>query len=225
MKFLIQTYNGKVEHDFSFSLIESIKYNNWLRQSDEITYVLSDTIGDFEGYIPSGSVEFVENYIKKWFKKDIKPINIPLELIDREFTGRKVYNGSEKDILKRSFVKSMDKIKHFTEITETAPIGNYQISEIINIISEYRCFVYKNELVGIQNYSGDFKQCPDFKKIDNMIKTYKSSPKAYTLDIAILEDGNNVVIEVHDFFSVGLYGFNDLKKLVHMFSSCFYEII
>ena len=47
------------------------------------------------------------------------------------------------------------------------------------------------------------------------------APVAYTLDIGVKwkEGGNETfVIECHDFYSCGLYGFSDLNKLPFMFN-------
>ena len=218
MHFLIQTYNDRVEHDFSLELIESIKYLNWYHNNKDLKYVLSDYITG-PGYIPIGSVEFVSEYLKEYHNIVVRPINIPEELFS--FCERTIINGSEKDIIGEKFVKSNDKIKSFTEITVNAPPGNYQISDLIDIESEWRSFVYKNELVGIQNYSGDFKIFPDVEKIETIIKNYKNAPIAYTLDVAILENGKTDIVEIHDFFSCGLYGFSDRKILPYMFSRWF----
>ncbi len=79
------------------------------------------------------------------------------------------------------------------------------------------------ELVGLQNYSGDFVNFPDVKKINKMISVY-AGPVAYTLDVGINSRGT-FVVEVHDFFSCGLYGFSDRKILPFMFSKLFHEII
>jgi len=224
MTFLIQTYNGIVEHDFSLELIESIKYLKWLDSTNDMNYVLSDDINGYEiGYIPIGSVEFVQQYLEIFHNINIKPINIPEELFS--FCERKVINGTEKDIIGSKFVKSNDKIKSYTEITKKAPPGNYQISEIIEIESEWRSFVYKNKLVGLQNYSGDFKIFPDVEKIETIINNYKSAPIAYTLDVAILTNNKTDIIEIHDFFSCGLYGFSDRKILPYMFIRWFYDKI
>ena len=225
MKFLIQTYNGLVEHDFSHALIESCKFNNWLNNNDDYSYILSDNIVDDDKFIPIGSVEFVESYVKKFFNIDIKPINIPDELISFEYSGRKIINGTEKDIKGKCFIKSNDKIKSFTEITDNAPQGNYQISELVNFESEWRCFVYKNKLVGLQNYSGDFTLFPNVEIINSMINKYKKHPIAYTLDVGILDNKKTVVVEVHDFFSCGFYGFSDYKIIPQMFINWFREKI
>jgi len=224
MKFLIQTFDGEVEHDFSLALIESIKYLNWIYETNDFEYVLSDNIDGYIGCTPVGSVDFVSEYLKHYFNIDIEPINIPDILLDRKYSGRNVFNGTEKDIVEKSFVKSMDKIKSFTEITDKAPAGNYQISEIIEIESEYRCFVYKNKLVGIQNYLGDFKIFPDIEKIEKMISVY-GGPVAYTLDVAITDKNETVIIEVHDFFSIGFYGFSDYRIIALMFNNWYQERI
>ena len=42
MKFLIQTINGKIKHDFSFTLLESIEYQNWLRNNNSFQVYFTD---------------------------------------------------------------------------------------------------------------------------------------------------------------------------------------
>ena len=213
MKFLIQTIDNKVKHDFSFALIEACEYQNWYTKSNDYKCFYTD-IEDLEyipNFIPIGSVEFVSKYLK-FFDKIPKPINIPNELLFVYYLGREIKFGNKKDINKfPCFVKSDTKIKKFTEIINNLEIvpeeDKYLISDILNIDSEWRCFIYENKLVGLQNYSGDFTLFPNIEKIKEMIIEYKSSPIAYTLDIAINESGT-FLIEVHDFFSCGLYGFN-----------------
>lgn len=223
MKFLIQTINGKVKHDFSFTLLESIEFQNWLRNDRSFEVCFTDEL-TMPNYIPIGSVEFVSKYINDYYGITPKPKNIPLELIGKNWTGRTVINGTEKDIIGEKFVKSNDRIKSFTEICKTAPEGNYQISDLINIESEWRAFVYEGKLVGLQNYSGEFCIFPNVDKIKAMINAYKTQPIAYTLDVAI-SNNDTVIIEVHDFFSCGLYGFAEHKILPFMFSKWFYSFV
>jgi hypothetical protein len=224
MQFLIQTINGKVKHDFSFTLLESIEFQNWLRDDKSFEVYFTDE-PTMPNYIPIGSVEFVSKYIYDYYNLRIKPVNVPLELIDERYTGRKVINGTERDIIGEKFVKSNDKIKSFTKICKTAPEGNYQISDLIDIKSEWRAFVYEGKLVGLQNYSGEFDVFPNVKKIKSMINAYKTQPIAFTLDVAISNNDTTVVIEVHDFFSCGLYGFSDHKILPFMFSKWFNSFV
>lgn len=236
MKFLIQTIDGQVKHDFAFTLIESCNYHNWLNSDNTSQYILCDTIPtdtnacipidvNMNACVPIGSVEFVTDYLQKHYNYTPMPINIPNELLSHRFTKRTVVNGTEKDIIGNKFVKSNDKIKSFTEECSTAPPGNYQISDIIDIDSEWRCFVYKNKLVGLQNYSGDFCRFPSVSLINSMIEEYKSAPIAYTLDVGIGGIKGTFIIEVHDFFSCGLYGFSDHKILPFMFRDWFRQAV
>lgn len=223
MEFIIQLIDGKVQHDFSLELMESIKYNKWL-DGKKIQHIFTEDEYVPE-YCPVGSVEFVLNYLKVNFDLEPKPKNVPDELLSYHFTGRDIFNGTEKDIKGKMFVKSNDQIKGFTAICNEAPIGNYQISSIIDdITSEWRAFVYNGKLVGLKNYTGRFDVFPDVDMINDMIKTYKSGPIAYTLDVGVVHE-DTFVIEVHDFFSCGLYGFNDHRILPHMFYRWFIKYL
>jgi len=80
------------------------------------------------------------------------------------------------------------------------------ISEVINIVSEYRCFVHEGKLTGIQYYLGDFRVYPSIKMIEDMIKDYKSANCAYTLDVGVGKHGTTALIEVNDMWAIGSYG-------------------
>jgi hypothetical protein len=100
-------------------------------------------------------------------------------------------------------------------------------SEPIDIISEYRCFVHKNKLVGIKHYDGDFTKFPDVFTIESMMqKYYDESPVSYTLDVGLVRDGNDfktILVEINDFWAIGGYGL-DGKTYVRMLIDRFQEI-
>jgi hypothetical protein len=243
IKYLIQKIEGKVVHDFSFTLLESINYVNWCNNGIKTRYKYFNTKlkqTDFEfkpihnKYVPVGSVEFVTAFLKQMYDLTPKPKNVPESLFP--FAGRAIFNGTEKDLVDSKFVKSNDRIKARNENDEsitgvyngnhqTLPKGNYQISDVIRIDVEYRCFVYKNSLRGIQYYSGDFALFPNVKTIMEVIRSYMTtSPIAYTLDVGVNEYGT-FVVEVHDFFSCGLYGFADHTTYSQMLYAWFYEYV
>jgi len=229
MKFLIQTVNDEIVHDFSFQLKEAVRYRNWYYNYniDIIEYTDSTTPEYKEGYCPVRPVEFVTYYLNKYFNKTPKPVNVPEELY--KYANRRIVVGNEDSYIgdESVFAKSHDKIKRFADTTDhntTLPVGLYQFSDIIDMESEWRCFVYNKELVGLQNYSGEFTLFPDVCTITEMINNYNNQPIAYTLDVGVT-GSTTFVVEVHDFFSCGLYGFRDNRILPLMFYRWFYNFI
>jgi hypothetical protein len=252
MKFLIQKINHEIRHDFAFTLIESARFYNWLNHDTRVGIKYLNTIDivepsdiyppfDFKNYhyrqqyVPIGSVDFVVEYLQRMYGLNPKPINVPEELF--HYAGREIFNGNHmslKNLGGEYFVKTNDYIKGFAEIINCKTVGNnfpsipegsYQISQKINIDSEWRAFVYDGKLVGLQNYSGEFTKWPDVWIIKAMIERYKSAPIAYTLDVGINEDSGTFVIECHLLMSTGLYGFSDHKVLPYMFYKCFHEFV
>ena len=245
MRFLIQKIDKEIRHDFSFTLLESIRYQRWLQQNDaniSIKYInckANDGIWFFnayhEHYVPVGSVEFVLSWMKRFGVPTPKPMNVPKELLIPSCAKRPIVNGNHMDfehvIGGKYFVKSNTEIKGYREVIELdapaplpVPAGEYQVSEYIPILSEWRVFVYQGKMVGLQNYSGDFTVFPTVSEIQYMISKFKSAPVAYTLDV-----GKNAydtfVIECHDFFSCGLYGFADHNIYPYMLYRWFHEYL
>jgi len=241
MKFLIQKIDREIRHDFSFTLMESIRYLNWSSGHDDVKVKYINYI-DFDkenwnwyfkpfhqDYVPVGSVEFVLSWMKRFDVPTPKPLNVPEELF--KFTNRTIWNADENGFHKeygKLFIKSNDKIKSTCGVINegelSLPKGNYQFSEEIEIDSEWRAFVYNGKLVGLQNYSGDFTMFPSVVEIENMIDSHKTAPVAYTLDVGIFDE-QTFVIEVHPMVSVGLYGFSDHRILPFMFARCHYEYL
>jgi len=195
-----------------------------------------------EKYVPVGSVEFVTDFIHHFYGLNVKPINVPEELYSPwNYAGRDIWNGNHlllENTAGKFFVKSADKIKGFSEVVECRdtgnfgttysieiPIGKYQYSNYVNgINSEWRAFVYDGKLVGLRNYCGEFTVFPNVKRIKEMIKAYKSAPVAYTLDVGVT-DYDTIVIECHDFFSCGLYGFAEHPIYPNMLHKWFWQYI
>jgi len=244
MKFLIQKVDGEVRHDFSLTLLESIRFQTWLTQTQDIKVKYLDyfeiTDPDMiypiqwkpmhHDYVPVGSVEFVSEFLGHFHNHTPKPINVPVELFD--YCERSIWNGDKNGFFKgygKLFVKSNDVIKGIVGILNedefhNLPSGNYQFSEPIDIESEWRAFVYQGKLVGLQNYSGEFTMFPSVVEIENMIDAYKSAPIAYTLDVGVFDE-KTFVIEAHDLFSCGLYGFSDYRVYPHMLYRWYHEYL
>lgn len=222
--FLIQTINSQVKYDFSFNLVEAVRYAEWWSGEDCQHAIIFNAEPVMPGCIPVGSVEFVLEYMKNFENVNpntIKPTNVPKELFISKYLKRACwYSKKEKlKIEKPIFVKSADKYKLFADIVSSideVPNGNLFCSQKVKIDSEWRAFIYNKRLVGLNNYGGDFATFPDILLIKEMINAYEKCPNAYTLDVGINETGT-FIIEVHPFVSCGLYGFAELKILPAMF--------
>lgn len=256
MKFLIQKINNQIRHDFSFTLLESARFWNWLSTDRRIAirYMNTETdendvVQSFEfkkyhhSYIPIGSVEFVTQFLEHFHDLHPKPINVPRCLFN--YAGREIYNGTNMTLdgfEGRWVIKDNERIKGIMkevtnpDILSVPPNHNYQISKYVSIESEWRVFVYKGKMVGLQHYVGEFTLFPDVKEIISMINRFedsKEAPIAYTLDVGIKPTlevdatwyNQTIVIEVHDFFSCGLYGFAAHNILPAMFGRWFTQYV
>lgn len=108
-----------------------------------------------------------------------------------------------------------------------------QVSTMLpEILSEWRVFVHGGGIVGCENYIGDPVAFPSgvvLKAMADRLDEHRSSlvpdafPATYSFDVAVTPEGT-FVIEMHDFFSVGLYGFESVKY-PYMLSHAWYSIL
>lgn len=247
MKFLVQKINNKLTLDFCHEIMMSQIYADWRGDKFIIKYAEKEIPKDFkhpENYIPIGTVEFVRDYINKYFPNNTKgliPINVPECLIT--YAGRYIWNiYSKEDIpdeiknYNELFRKSLYTIKDenngfidydFLDPEDNNKLIGYQVSTKINDIrSEWRVFVHHNEVKQVCYYDGDPLVFPDRHRIEGMVERYArfDAPIAYTLDVCVT-DYSTYVMEVHRFFSCGLYGFADYRVLPYMFSQAWHEMM
>ena len=237
--FIIQTFKNEIVYDFTLEIKEAIKYHNWFYNCNDFEYKLIDNINEIyidknrlDDYIPVGSIDFVLDFYKQFYNIEIKPINIPKELLVPKFLQRNVVVNDEISTLNLNdndevFIKPKNKFKDITDIVRIKDVpkdNELIISELIDIESEWRCFVFRNKVVGVKNYQGECLAIPDIEVINDMINTYNKPYKAYTIDVGVVQ-GKTILIEVHDFFSCGLYGFNDYRYLLNMTITTHREIL
>jgi hypothetical protein len=229
------------EHDFIYALKRAVEYHVWLGGSDYCIHqsVFDPVLEEDDVVIPVGTVQFVIKYMRDHNIPVPKPINVPEELIKPDpniysstyFTGRTIINMPEGTSYDgpEAFVKSNDVIKSpingFYKSFYNEHAHSIQISDKVEILSEWRCFVWRGKLLDGKHYSGDFRIFPDYKKVEEMISVYTEAPCAYTLDVFIDHNLQTYCLEVHDFFSCGLYGFEDNSHLPLMFSGWWKEYI
>lgn len=98
------------------------------------------------------------------------------------------------------------------------------VSNVIEIISEYRCYVIKGILKAIKHYQGDIRIFPNIKIIDEAISMYDAAPCSYVMDFGINSAGETILIECNDAWSVGNYGLEN-RDYIYMLMSRWIEIV
>lgn len=220
VNFLIQTVKGKVVHDFALALTQAHEFAKWKDSSaGVVTYGGFQRLQDDDALahcIPVGGVSFVQEFLNKHHNGlQMKPIYIPDSLKDLKYLKRLFKEGTKDTVAKNDspvFVKQIDRVKGFAEVISSdtdLPDGQLFITEALDVVSEWRIFVYEGEVIGAKNYAGDFFRLPDTDFIYDVVKQYQEAPPVYTLDVMVDTRGETSVIEVHDFVSCGLYGFTD----------------
>lgn len=201
-----------------------------------------------ENDIVIGSVEATDFFFKK-LGKEVKYLGYPKTL--EPFLGRKIHLTTMGEVETTPFpffLKPAIDVKLFTGsvceskkqldlvyfdkgVTKETPI---YVSEPLNFVTEYRCFVHKGKLVGMKHYKGDFVIFPRIELVYEMIEAYTDAPISYTLDVGLIRDEEFqkrfgpyslklVVVEVNDFWAIGGYGL-DGKTYVRMLIDRFQEI-
>lgn len=256
LKFLVEKIAGNLLFDFERELVNSKEFATWRNQNFLIKYTNENgeipNLKHPESFVPVGSIEFVQEYNKRYFPnhtEGLKPLNVPEELM--KFSGRNIVNiplvgltDTEIHKMLKTFTSQLYVKSNFNIKDENngilynllgVPVYGCQVSSYIdNILSEWRVFVFKDQVQQVCFYNGDPLIFPNSGRIIQMIDTYKDkSPVAYTLDVFTstakthngIEYTETYVMECHRFFSCGLYGFADYSKLPYMFSQTWYEMI
>lgn len=177
--------------------------------------------------IPVGGIEFVRERLRRAGAKDAEmtPLEIPEPL--RGMAGREYFvakgseiAGTEYTDADRYFVKDASRLKSWTSLPHDGDVSRmidpgraYVVSEKIDLLSEYRCFVHMDEVKAVQRYAGHPLVFPDPATISEMVARMAASerPDAYVLDVAVKRAADattsTVPIEAHPFVSCGLYGY------------------
>lgn len=146
-----------------------------------------------------GDVKRLASSGEKWF---IKPIQIKL------FTGF---------VIDESVYSSIANIDDDVEVMVYPPFES-------PIESEWRCYIGRGRIMDSRNYSGDPFVCPDPEYVESVLKSNPEFPCAYTIDVGVLENGENVVIEFNDMWAIGNYGM-DNGDYLSLLRQRYFEII
>lgn len=235
---ILTIYDNIQFHNWFYG--ENIKgYFSDVANTDRVSDTLQDyymgnnRVVESTNIIPVGGLNFVSAYLGK----HIKPIDI--SRVDRKFTGREIQILSYDEMiayLDRNgprFIKSATKCKEFQagkydkksiEIIEKSisylhKSHKFMVSELINLLAEWRLFIHKGKILDCKQYMGSWESRFDGAFVKEMVASIPKSIipyTSYTLDIGLTDANSIVLIEAHNFISCGLYGFEhpNLYKMV-----------
>lgn len=183
-----------------------------------------------EDHIFLGSINFIHKALRLLNIKVPEPNDYPSSL--QKFFGRNIYSSTISHVSNNPdswnvFIKPKGQLKKFTgrlvkstadlvgtsDTEEDTPIW---ISEPIKFIAEWRVFVRYGEVLGVRQYKGDWKCNYDYKIIEAAVAAYSDCPSAYALDFGLTMDGQILVVEANEGYSIGSYGlfYVDYAKLI-----------
>ncbi|HLP22144.1 MAG TPA: ATP-grasp domain-containing protein [Chitinophagales bacterium] len=225
MIILIETDLGKITLDVSFAAYLGAGQQN----SGQNTFIVKEVskaglfvaLSNIDGkpVIPFGSVDFVKRIAELLNIQLPTPLNIPEVL--KPIIGRRIWITKKSELnIFPCFIKPLDDVKLFTgfvvkskEDLQFIPElkewdGMLWCSELISeIISEWRCYVHKGEVVNCSCYAGDALAFPDVEVIKSLISAYTDAPAGYALDVGVTGKTTQL-IECNDAWGLGYYGGN-----------------
>lgn len=111
----------------------------------------------------------------------------------KAFTGFVMMSGKLKDLEKNTYGYK----------------GLYQVHDVINFVSEYRMYIHKGKILGLCRDYGDFLTFPDKNRILEILEASPIEVSSYTIDVGVTDEGETLVIEFNDGWSLGNYGLDE----------------
>lgn len=88
----------------------------------------------------------------------------------------------------------------FPPITGDLPV---LVQSPIHFMSEWRTFVIQTKVIGASFYKGDPLVFPNGKFIHDTVAAFENAPAGYSADFGVTDEGQTVLIEINDGYSLG----------------------
>ena len=149
-------------------------------------------------------------------------LSYPSELI--EYYGRSIRKKKLCDLERESFPLFIKPLKDKsapgiivnafpdvfkTEYSHLPADSEIWCSEVVDFISEWRCFVRYGKILDIRLYHGNRDARCDDSIILDAVSLYRNSPASYALDFGVTSDGRTIIVEMNDAIALGSYGLQD----------------
>jgi len=197
----------------SYEDVVSGKYDLLIRNhlfvgSVEFMTAVFERVGCFPEKLPNNDREVfstlgeVRERISNGEKLFVKPRKIKL------FTGT-VYD--------KYFISSLDEYPDDLGVIVDEPFKS-------PILAEWRVYVRDGVMEDSRSYLGEHTQHFNIDYVQSVVAKFKDIARCFTCDIAILEDGTNICVELNDMWAIGNYGM-DNELYVKMLKARYFEIV
>ena len=221
MTFLLQTNNPTMKLEL-FLWRDLLEEHTCPHTIDECSYLeLPEYIEthDIKQVVPMGSIAFTNLFFKLAYNiEKMNPVEIPPCLRDTKFLGRQYSIVDAKDVPEQGYYfvkdassfKAMSYMGHLQNFNreELVDSNPYVVSEVLEVLAEYRVYFLRGEVYAIEYYNGNPLCFPDRNTIMNANMRYsreKDYPGSYTMDVMVTKDGT-FLTEIHPvMFACGLY--------------------
>ena len=178
---------------------------DWVTRDDIVVSFIGDANKVFSKFDVVHDVKDYPEELRKYLKRNIGESTISELLLKDELFGKFI-----KPKVQKVFTGGV--IKDYTDLAKIG-VRDCPIfySDVVEIVSEYRCFIIYDKIVDIKPYGvnvGCIKGI-DFNYVDALIEdfsTIKDKPNGCSIDIGIGPKGEHYLIECNDGFSLGCYG-------------------
>lgn len=176
--------------------------------------------------LPVGSVEFVRAAMA--VAKIPEPDNMSYPEACQRFLGRTIHKTKAGQVIGNWFVKPVitkaftgfvydsnrtepsssaadrESLQAFLAMPPATPVW---ISEPVKFMSEWRCYVQNGLILGTVRYDPDGPEDAPEPALDVVLECIAASgiTSPFAADFGVLDDGRTVLIEVNDFWALGLY--------------------
>lgn len=221
--YIHQAKDGHYSHTSHFLAAEGFAKMGWeivgFQQAEELDALQADEV--VVGYVDMVQYAITELGIEVPILNDYPEVLQP-------FMGRKIWTSTINTIAANPdlwgiFVKPMKVTKRFTGVavhSTTDLIGcglqgedtEVWCSELVDFKAEWRCFLRYGKVLDVRPYKGDWRLHFDPKVIEAAVEAFRpEAPNGCSVDFGVTADGQTLLVEVNEGYSLGHYGLPSLK--------------
>lgn len=145
----------------------------------------------------------------------------------RNYLGRKVWATTVQELLRDKdqwnvFIKPKDRTKQFAGkvirefkdfigLIEGEENPTIWCSEIVDFVTEWRCFIRYGQILDIRQYKGAWDSKLDLTIVEKAVQDFTDAPAAYSMDFGVDRSGRMKLVEINDGHSLGTYGISPIN--------------